>query len=128
MLPPIRKIIEAGIEHGPWDVRGRWGIMEDAWLKAAEGIGMGKGLQGVLFLPLCVVIQFLEVGQVLGQVSDSVVGIAEVLYFSVKAFIPLLSDGEVDYQSKCCSWEEGVCLFAGKDSSGIQVFPCPEWA
>jgi hypothetical protein len=43
MLPPICKVVEAGIKHGLWDIRGRRGIMEDAWLEAAEGIGMSKG-------------------------------------------------------------------------------------
>jgi hypothetical protein len=43
MLPPVRKVIKAGIEHGPWDIRGRQGIVEDAWLETAEGIGVSKG-------------------------------------------------------------------------------------
>jgi hypothetical protein len=43
MLLPICKVVEAGIEHGLWDVRGHQGIVEDVWLKAAKGIGMGQG-------------------------------------------------------------------------------------
>jgi hypothetical protein len=43
MLPPIHKVVEAGVEHGPRDVRGHRGIVEDAWLEAAEGIGTGEG-------------------------------------------------------------------------------------
>jgi hypothetical protein len=43
MLPPIHKIVKAGIKHGPWDVQGCQGIMEDAWLEAVEGIGAGQG-------------------------------------------------------------------------------------
>jgi hypothetical protein len=128
MLPPIREVIEAGIEHSPWDVQGCWGIVEDVWLKTVEGVGMGKGLQGVLLLPSCVVIQLLEVGQVLGQISNPVMGVSEVLYFSAEGFISLLLDGEVNHQGECRPQEEGVCFFAGEDSSGIWVFPCPEWA
>jgi hypothetical protein len=43
MLPSIRKVVEAGVEHGPRDIRGCRGIVEDAWLEAAEGVGTGKG-------------------------------------------------------------------------------------
>jgi hypothetical protein len=43
MLPPIHEVVKAGIEHSPWDIRDCWGIMEDAWLKVAEGIGMYLG-------------------------------------------------------------------------------------
>jgi hypothetical protein len=127
VLPSVCEVVEAGVEHGLWNVQGCQGIVEDAWLKAAEGIGMGKGPQGVLFLPLCVVVQFLEIGQVLGQVSDSVVGTSEALYFSTKGFVSLLSDGEVDHWGECCSQEKGICLFTGEDSLGIWVFSCPEW-
>jgi hypothetical protein len=44
MLPPIHKVVKASIKHGPWDVRGHWGIMENTWLEAAEGIGVGQGM------------------------------------------------------------------------------------
>jgi hypothetical protein len=43
VLPPVGEVVEAGVEHGPRDIRGRRGIVEDAWLKAAEGIGSRKG-------------------------------------------------------------------------------------
>jgi hypothetical protein len=43
MLPSVRKVVEAGVEHGPRDIQGRQGIVEDAWLKAAEGVGTGEG-------------------------------------------------------------------------------------
>jgi hypothetical protein len=32
MLPPVHEVVKACIEHGPQDVRGRQGIMEDVWL------------------------------------------------------------------------------------------------
>jgi hypothetical protein len=44
MLPPVCEVVEASVEHGPWDIRGHQGIVEDAWLEAAEGIGMGQGV------------------------------------------------------------------------------------
>jgi hypothetical protein len=56
MLPPVRKIVEAGVEYGSWDIQGHRGIMEDAWLEAAEGIGMCQGMQRVVFFPSCIVI------------------------------------------------------------------------
>jgi hypothetical protein len=43
MLPPIGEVVEAGIEHGARNVRGRRGIVKDAWLEAAEGVGAGEG-------------------------------------------------------------------------------------
>jgi hypothetical protein len=43
VLPPIRKVVEASVEHGSGDIRGHRGIMEDVWLEAAEGIGAGEG-------------------------------------------------------------------------------------
>jgi hypothetical protein len=43
VLPPISEVVEAGVEHGPRDIRGRRGIVEDAWLEAAEGIGLCEG-------------------------------------------------------------------------------------
>jgi hypothetical protein len=44
VLPPVSEVVEAGVKHGPRDIRGRWGIVEDAWLEAAEGVGSRKGL------------------------------------------------------------------------------------
>jgi hypothetical protein len=126
VLPPIGKIVKAGVEHSSWDIRGRRGIMEDAWLKAAKGVGTSKGSQGVLLLPACVVIQFLEVGQVFGQVPDLVMGVAEALYFSTKGLVPFLLDGEIDHQCEGLSREEGVRLLAGEDPSRVGVFPRPE--
>jgi hypothetical protein len=43
VLPSVHKVIEAGIKHGLWDIRGHRGIMEDVWLEAAEGVGTSKG-------------------------------------------------------------------------------------
>jgi hypothetical protein len=126
VLPPIGKIVKASIEHGSWDIQGCWGIMEDAWLEAAEGVGTSEGLQGVLFLPVCVVIQFLEIGQVFGQVSNLVVGIAEALYFSAKGLIPFVLDSEINHWCEGLPGEEGVCLLAGEDPSRVRVFPRPE--
>jgi hypothetical protein len=43
MFPPVCEVVKAGIKHGPWDIQGRQGIVEDAWLKAAEGVGVSQG-------------------------------------------------------------------------------------
>jgi hypothetical protein len=43
MLPPVSEVVEAGVEHGSRDIRGCQGIVEDAWLEAAEGVGSGEG-------------------------------------------------------------------------------------
>jgi hypothetical protein len=56
VLPPIREVVKSGVEHGSWDVGSRQGIMEDAWLETAEGVGASKGSQGVLFFPSCVIV------------------------------------------------------------------------
>jgi hypothetical protein len=101
--------------------------MEDIWLEAMESISAGKGSQGVLFFPLRVIVQFLEIGQVFSQVPDPVMGIPEALYFGAEGFVSLLSDSEVDHQGKHHSREEGVCLFTGEDLSGVGVLPRPEW-
>jgi hypothetical protein len=44
MFPPVCKVVEAGVKHGPWDIWGYQGIVEDVWLKAAKGIGVGQGV------------------------------------------------------------------------------------
>jgi hypothetical protein len=100
--------------------------VEDAWLEAAEGVGVGQGAQGVVLLPSCVVIQFLEVGQVFGQVSNSIVGAPESLDFGVQGFVPFLSNGKVDHRGEHFSREEGIGLFTGEDPSRVRIFPCPE--
>jgi hypothetical protein len=100
--------------------------MEDAWLEAAEGIGASEGPQGVLFFPARVVIQFLEVGQVFGQIPDLVVRVSKALYLGMEGFVSFLSDGEVDHWHERFSGKEGVCFFAGEDSSRIGVLPCSE--
>jgi hypothetical protein len=43
VLPSVSEVVEAGVEHGSRDIRGRRGIVEDAWLKVAEGIGLCEG-------------------------------------------------------------------------------------
>jgi hypothetical protein len=43
MLPPVSEVVEAGVEHGLRDIQGRRGIVEDVWLEAAEGVGLGEG-------------------------------------------------------------------------------------
>jgi hypothetical protein len=43
VLPSVSEVIEAGVEHGSRDIRGHWGIVEDAWLEAAEGVGSCEG-------------------------------------------------------------------------------------
>jgi hypothetical protein len=128
MLPPVHKVVEAGIKHGSWDIRGRQGIVEDAWLEVAESIGASKGSQGVLFLLTRVIIKLLEIGQVFGQIPDLIVGVAEVLYFGVEGLVPFLLDSKIDHGREGFPGEEGVCLLTGEDSSGIGVFPCPEGA
>jgi hypothetical protein len=128
VFPSVHKVVEASVEHGSWDIRGRRGIMEDAWLEMVEGIGAGKGLQGVLFFPTCVVIQFLEVGQVFSQIPNLVVGVSEALYFGMEGFVSFLLDGEINHRSERCPREEAVRFFAGENSSRVGVLPCPEWA
>jgi hypothetical protein len=126
VLPPIHKVIEAGIEYGPQDIQGRWSIVEDAWLEVAKHISASKGSQGVLLFPACVVVEFLEIGQVFGQVPDLIVGVAEALYFGAKGLVPFLLDSKIDHGREGFPGEEGVRLLTGEDSAGIGVFPCPE--
>jgi hypothetical protein len=128
MLPSVSEVVEASVEHGPRDIRGRRGIMEDAWLKAAEGIGSCKGSQRVLLFPAHVVVQFLEVGQVFGQVSDVIVGPAEALHFRAEGLISLLLDGKIDHRCESLPREEGVRLLACEDSSRVGVFSRSEGA
>jgi hypothetical protein len=68
----------------------------------------------------------LEIGQVFGQVSDLVVGTAEVLHFSMESLVSFLSNGEIDHGHEGFSGEEGVHLLARKDSSRVGVFPRPK--
>jgi hypothetical protein len=126
VLPPVRKVVEAGIKHGLRDIRGRRGIVEDAWLEVAESVSTSKGSQGVLFFPTRVVIELLEIGQVFGQVSDLIVGVAEALYFGAEGLVPFLPDSEINHRREGFPGEEGVCLFTSEDSSGIGVFPRSE--
>jgi hypothetical protein len=77
---------------------------------------------------MCVVVQFLEIGQVFGQVSDVIVGPAKALHFCMKGLVSFLLDGEVDHRHKSLSRKEGVPLFAREDSSGVRVFSCSEGA
>jgi hypothetical protein len=44
MFPPVHKVVEASIEHSARDIWGRQGIVEDAWLEAAEGVSASEGL------------------------------------------------------------------------------------
>jgi hypothetical protein len=126
VFPPVGEVIEAGVEHGSRDIRGRRGIVEDAWLEAAESVGPCKGSQGILFFPTRIVVKFLEVGQIFSQVSDVIVGFVEALHFRAEGIVSFLLDGEVDHGCKGLPWIEGVRFFACKDSSGVGVFPCPE--
>jgi hypothetical protein len=128
IFPPVGEVVEAGIEHSLRDVRGRRGIMEDAWLEAAEGVGPCEGSQGVLFLPTHIIIQFLEVGQIFGQVSDVIVGPAEALHFRAKGIVSFLLDGEVDHGCEGFPREEGICFLACEDPSGIRIFSRSEGA
>jgi hypothetical protein len=43
VLPSVGEVVEAGVKHGSGDVRGCRGIVQDAWLEAAEGVGSCKG-------------------------------------------------------------------------------------
>jgi hypothetical protein len=128
MFSPVCKVVKAGVKHSLWDIRGHWGIVEDAWLEATKGIGASEGLQGVLFFPACVVIQLLEVGQVFSQIPDLVMGVSEALYFGTEGFVSFLSDSEVDHWHEHLSGKEGVRLFAGEDSSRVRVLPRSEGA
>jgi hypothetical protein len=56
MFLPICEVVEASIEYGLWDIQGRRGIMEDAWLEAAEGVDMDEGMQGIVLLLSCIVV------------------------------------------------------------------------
>jgi hypothetical protein len=75
-----------------------------------------------------VIVQFLEVGQVFGQISDVIVGPAKALHFRTEGLVPFLLDGEVDHWCKRLPREEGVPLLARKDSSGVGVFSHSEGA
>jgi hypothetical protein len=54
------------------------------------------------------------------------VGIAEALHFRAKGLVSFLSDGEIDHRCEGLPGEEGICLLAGEDSSGVGIFSCPE--
>jgi hypothetical protein len=127
VLLPVGEVVEAGIEHGSRDIRGRRGIVEDAWLEAAEGVGPRKGSERVLFLPTRIVIQFLEIGQVLSQISDMIVGPAEALHFRTKGVVSLL-DSEVNHGRESFPREEGIRFLTCEDPSGIRVFSRSEGA
>jgi hypothetical protein len=71
--------------------------VKDVWLESAEGISVGQGMQEVVLLPSSVIVQFLEIGQIFGQVSNPIMCALEALYFSVQGFISFLSDSEVDH-------------------------------
>jgi hypothetical protein len=43
MFSPVCEVVEAGIKHGPWDIQGCRGIVENAWLEVAEGVGASQG-------------------------------------------------------------------------------------
>jgi hypothetical protein len=43
VLPSVSEVVEASVEHSARDIRGHWGIVEDAWLEAAEGVGSCEG-------------------------------------------------------------------------------------
>jgi hypothetical protein len=126
VFPPIREVVKAGVKHGSRDIRGRRGIMKDAWLEAAEGIGLCEGSQGVLFLPARIIVEFLEISQVFGQVSNVIVGSLEALHFRAESIVSFLLDGEVDHGCEGLSRVEGIRFFACKDSSGVGVLPRPE--
>jgi hypothetical protein len=102
--------------------------VEDAWLKVAEGVGMGQCMQGVILLPSSVVVPLLEFGQLLGQVSNSIVHLSEVLHFCVEGFILLLVEGEVDHGGEGLPGIEGICLLSGEDPLWVWVFPHLEGA
>jgi hypothetical protein len=55
--------------------------MEDAWLELVEGVSAGQGVQRVVLLLPSIIVQLLEVGQVFGQVSDSIMDVSEALHF-----------------------------------------------
>jgi hypothetical protein len=42
VFSPVCEVVESSIEHGSRDIRGHWGIVEDAWLEAVEGIDASK--------------------------------------------------------------------------------------
>jgi hypothetical protein len=119
MLPPIHEVIEPCIEYSLGDIYHCWDIVEDMWLKVVESIGSGQGMQGVILLPLSVIILFLNIGQLLGQVSDPVVHALEALYFSTKGFIPFLLDSKVDHGSECLCGVEGVSFLLSEDPLGV---------
>jgi hypothetical protein len=81
-----------------------------------------------LLFPTRVIVQFLEVGQVFGQISDLIVGTVEVLHFRAEGLIPFLLDGKIDHQYESLPGKEGVRLLAGEDSSGVGVFSHSEGA
>jgi hypothetical protein len=102
--------------------------MKDAWLEAAEGIGTGQCIQGVVFFLSGIIILFLDIGQLLCQVPNSVVHMSEALHFHVEGFIPLLVDGKVDHGGEGLPRVEHVAFFLHKDPLRVQAFCCPEGA
>jgi hypothetical protein len=43
VLPPVCEVVEPHVEYGLGNICSCWGIVEDTWLEAAEGIGSGQG-------------------------------------------------------------------------------------
>jgi hypothetical protein len=93
--------------------------MEDVWLESVEGICVDQSMQGVVLFPLSVIIQFLEVGEVFSQVSNSFMYVSEALYFSVQGLILLLPDSEIDHGDEHLPREEGISLFACEDLARV---------
>jgi hypothetical protein len=81
-----------------------------------------------VFLLSGVIVQFLEVGQIFGQVPNSVMSALKTLYLGAQGLVPFLLDSKVNHWGECLPGKEGVSLLACENSTGVWVFPCPEWA
>jgi hypothetical protein len=127
VLPPICEVIKPCVKYCLRDICHCWGVMEDARLEAMEGIGSSQGVQGVVFLPPGIIILFLDLSQLLGQVSDSVVCTPEALYLSAESFVLFLLDGEVDHRGECLCGVEGISFLLRENPSGVRVFSHSEW-
>jgi hypothetical protein len=127
MLPPICEVVEPHVKYCLRNICHCWGVMEDAWLKAMEGIGSSQGVQGVVFLPPDIIILFLDLSQLLGQVSNFVMCVPEALYLGVEGFIPFLLDGEVDHRGEHLCRVEGISFLLHENPSRVWVFSCSEW-
>jgi hypothetical protein len=125
---PVGKVCDAVVDDSDGEFSLYGGVVEDSWLEAAICVGSCQGANGVVLLPLHILVDSSCLGEFMRQRFAATVAGSEATYLGLKERIPLSFEGKVHKWREALVGVEGVELLLCEHPSRVRVGICSHFA